>query len=213
MRQLRSQQGTAKTVENIQADLYTPFITKSQHGRTSSLTLWVLEEMLTVCVCVLTHWCCPLVIVHFQQTLVTRRWISSPSRTFQWSEQQHLHSTHNNNVRGIMFDTIVQSLMCYPYKEQAWKYACFHDTMFSFKASNSSFHIKMACIFWLRPGITSKWDNQCLTCSPLKGLYVTCMSGICWYMICKFNKTEYFLGDIMLRIMKRYGQHFYFIIA
>lgn len=79
--------------------------------------------------------------------------------------------------------------------------------MFAFKASNSSFHIKMAHILWLTPGITSKWDNQCLTCSHLKGLYVTYVGGICWYTICKFNTTEYFLGDIMPGIITASGEH------
>lgn len=49
----------------------------------------------------------------------------------------------------------------------------------------ASFQVRMAHIPWLRADIASKWDSQCLTCSPPKGLRVTCVGGICWHTICK----------------------------
>lgn len=52
--------------------------------------------------------------------------------------------------------------------------------VFTFKAPKSTFHIKMVHILWLRHGVTSMWDNQCLICSPCKGFYMTCVGGICW---------------------------------
>ena len=47
VRQLRSQQGSKKTVENIQADPHTPLIIKTQHSGTSSVTFPFLKESLT----------------------------------------------------------------------------------------------------------------------------------------------------------------------
>lgn len=64
----------------------------------------------------------------------------------------------------------------------------------------------MAEILWLFPGIAPKWDNQCLTCTPLRGLRVTSVGGICWYTISKFNTTEYFLHDMMLVIKTASGE-------
>lgn len=70
----------------------------------------------------------------------------------------------------------------------------------------ASFQVRMAHIPWLRADIASKWDSQCLTCSPPKGLRVTCVGGICWHTICKSCTTECFLHDIMLGIISGSGQ-------
>ena len=52
----------------------------------------------------------------------------------------------------------------------------------------------MSRIPWLRAGIASKWDNQCLTCPHLRGLCVTCVGGICWYTIINFQHNRMFPG-------------------
>lgn len=76
--------------------------------------------------------------------------------------------------------------------------------------TNSNFHIKWLTYLGLDQAL-HQIANVWLVL--LSEVYVTYVGGICWYMICEHNTTEYFLGDIMVGIITASGEHLNIIIT